>query len=92
MRSVLYSRCDDQLWEGLFPSPLVSGEVLVGTVSMNLLMALVIVIVGKFFFLENLSRSCVFESKQICNVSDFESAGGSDSHSFGYCDGVCWWW
>ena len=24
MRSVLYSRCDDQLWEGLFPSPLVS--------------------------------------------------------------------
>ena len=43
-------------------------------------MALVIVIVGKFFFLENLSRSSVFESKQICNVSDFESAGGSDSH------------
>ena len=24
MRSVLYSRCDDQLWEGFFPSPLVS--------------------------------------------------------------------
>ena len=21
MRFVLYSRCDDQLWEGLFPSP-----------------------------------------------------------------------